>query len=113
MNLIKIITGVCSLFFFLIGIDKFYPFMEPACSLMNEVPSLIWKGLGVIQVISGILIWMPKYRKYVAGFFFVFMIVFTIVHLTQDTYDIGGAIFMAVLLGLIVWDPGFLKGKKS
>ena len=111
MNIIKVITAICSFFFFMIGADKFVSFLDPSCSLMGYIPSIPWKILGVIQLASGVLIWLPKYKKYVAGFFFVFMLVFTIIHLIQNTYDIGGAVFMAALLGLLVWDPGFLKGK--
>ena len=68
---------------------------------------------GVLQLASGILIWLPKYRKYIAGFFTVFMLVFTMVHLKEGTSDIGGAASMAVLLGLLAWNPSFLKGKKT
>jgi len=108
----KIVVAICSFFFLLIGLDKFFSFMEPSCSLMDSVPVLVWKILGIIQLVSGILIWLPKYRRYVAGFFCVFMIVFILVHLAQQTYDIGGAAFMAVLLGLLVWEPKFMVGKK-
>ena len=96
----------------MIGIDKFLSFMDPPCSLEANIPPMVWKGLGVLQLASGVLIWLPKYRKYVAGFFFVFMIVFAIIHLIEGTYDIGGAIFMAILLGLLVWNPTFIRGKK-
>lgn len=111
MNIKNIIVAICSILFLMIGVDKFISFMEPPCSLMTEVSPIVWKLLGVLQIAAGILIWLPKYRKYVTGFFFVFMIIFIIVHLVENTYDIGGAAFMAVLLGLLVWDPGFLRGK--
>ena len=113
MNIKNIIVAICSILFFMIGIDKFFSYMEPPCSLEDSIPSIVWTLLGGLQLIAGVLIWMPKYRKYVAGFFFVFMVVFTIVHLIEQTYDIGGSIFMAVLLGLLVWDPTFLKGKNN
>ena len=111
MNAIKIITAICSLMFFLIGIDKFLSFLEPPCSLESSIPTIVWCILGVIQIVAGILIWLPKYRKSIAGFFFVFMLVFTMVHIVKGTYDIGGSFFMAVLLGLLVWSPSFLRGK--
>lgn len=111
MNLIQVITAVCSLFFLLIGVDKFFPFMEASCSLIDSIPPAIWKFLGVLELAASILIWWPKFRKYVAGFFFVFMLTFIVVHLMADTYDIGGAAFMAVLLGILLWTPRFLGGK--
>ena len=74
---------------------------------------MIWKTLGVIQFVGGILIWLPKFRKYVAGFFVAFMMFFSIYHLTQNTYDIGGAVSIAVLLVLLIWNPPFLKGKNK
>ncbi len=113
MNLTNIIVGICSILFIMIGVDKFLAFMEPPCSLESEISPMVWKALGVLQLASGILIWIPKYRKHVAGFFAVFMVVFTIVHLIENTYDVGGAVFMAVLLGLLVWNPGFIRGKKK
>jgi tryptophan-rich sensory protein len=97
--------------FFMIGADKFLSFLEPPCSLESSIPSIVWSILGVMQIAAGILIWSPKYRKSVAGFFFVFMLVFTMVHIVMGTYDIGGSVFMAVLLGLLVWSPSFLRGK--
>jgi len=39
------------------------------------------------------------------------MLFFTIFHIVENTYDVGGAVFMAFLLGLLVWNPAFLKGK--
>ena len=113
MNLTNIITAICSLLFLMIGADKFFPFLKPPCSLAHFIPWTFWSTLGAVQIAAGILIWQPKFRKYVAGFFFVFMLVFTIVHLTQGTYDIGGASFMAVLLGLLVWNPRFIRGKEA
>ena len=113
MNGINIITAICSLLFFMIGADKFLSFMDPPCSLISYIPTTLWNILGAIQLAAGIVIWLPKFRKYVAGFFFVFMIVFVIIHLIENTYDIGGAVFMALLLGLLVWNPRFLRGKQS
>ena len=113
MNLTKIITAVCSLLFFMIGADKFVMFLEPPCSMMDSISPVIWKVLGALQLAAGVLIWLPKYRKYVAGFFAVFMLFFTVTHLINSTYDIGGAAFMAVLLGLLAWNPAFLSGNKS
>jgi len=110
--LFKIITGLCSVLFFMIGADKFLSFLDPPCSLQSSISPIIWKTLGVLQLLAGMLIWIPKYRKYVAGFFSVFMLVFTVVHLTQGTKDVGGALFMAILLGLLLWNPSFLGNKE-
>ena len=111
MNITNVITAICSLLFLMIGVDKFLSFMEPPCSLMSNIPPAVWKGLGILQLAAGILIWFPQLRKYVAGFFAVFMLVFTMIHLMENTYDIGGAVFMAILLGILAWDPAFLRSK--
>ena len=111
MNITNILVAFCSLFFFMVGADKFFNFLEPPCSMMNSIPPMIWKFFGVLQLAAGILIWSDKFRKPVVGFFFVFMLVFSAVHLINGTYDIGGSVFMAVLLGLLFWNPGFLSGK--
>ncbi len=112
MNITNVITAICSLLFIMIGLDKFLFFLEPPCSLMNSISPAVWKLLGVMQLAAGILIWLPKFRKYVAGFFVVFMLVFTGYHLVENTYDIGGALFIAVMLGLLVWNPNFLRRGK-
>jgi len=78
MNITNIVVAICSLLFFMIGADKFLLFLEPPCSLMSSIPPTIWKMLGVLQLIAGV-------------FFAVFMLVFTIIHLINDTYDIGGS----------------------
>jgi tryptophan-rich sensory protein len=89
----------------------FLNFMKPPCSLMDEIHLVLWKVLGILQLISGVLIWRPKYTKYVSGIFFVFMLIFTIVHLVYNTYDIGGALFKVLLLGLLTWNPEFIRKK--
>lgn len=113
MNLKTIITGICTLLFLMIGFDKLLSFLKPPCSLESSVPVIAWKLFGAIQILAAILIWLPKYRRPVLIFFFAFMVIFTIVHLVNGTYDIGGSVFMAILLGLLIWDPIFLSGKKS
>lgn len=113
MNLTKIVTAICSILFLSIGADKFLNFLEPPCSMMDSISPIVWKILGVLQLVAGIIIWLPKWRKPVAGFFTVFMLVFTIVHLVNGTYDIGGAASMAVLLALLAWNPDFMDGKKQ
>ena len=111
INLTNILVGICSLLFFMIGADKFLLFLEPPCSLQDSINPLVWKALGAMQLVSGILIWLPSFRKYVAGFFSIFMLIFTIVHLTQGTSDVGGALFMAILLGILLWNPSFIRAK--
>ncbi|EDP71052.1 hypothetical protein FBALC1_01172 [Flavobacteriales bacterium ALC-1] len=113
MNILKIITAICSVLFFMVGFDKFFPFMEPPCSLIDNISTTLWKGLGGIQLAAGILIWFSKLRRYVAGFFVIILLFFTIYHLKENTYDIGGSTFMAVLLGILVWNPTFLQGKRN
>ena len=113
MNLTNIVVAICSILFFMIGADKFFAFLQPPCSLADSIPPTVWKVMGALQLASGILIWIPKYRKYVVGFFAVFMSVFTTVHLINNTHDIGGSVFMAALLGLLAWNPEFMRGKSK
>ncbi len=113
MTIQNILVAICSILFLSIGADKYLSFLEPPCSMESSISPMIWRGLGVLQMVSGLLIWLPKYRKYVAGFFTVFMLVFTVVHLVNNTYDIGGSVFMAVLLGILAWNPSFIRSKKE
>jgi uncharacterized membrane protein YphA (DoxX/SURF4 family) len=96
----------------MIGADKFFSFLEPPCSLQNNISPMIWQLFGLIQIEAGILIWVPKFRKYIAGFFAAYMLIFTLIHLWNNTYDVGGSVFMAILLLLLVWNPSFIRGKK-
>ncbi len=112
MNISNVVVAICSLLFIMIGADKFFPFMEPPCTLMNSISPIIWKLLGCLTLAGGVILWFPKYRKYVAGFFICYMLFFIIVHLVHGTYDIGGAASMAVMLGLLVWNPDFIQSKK-
>jgi len=111
MNLNRIITGLVSVLLLMIGLDKFFPFLEP-CTLLADIPPSIWNVLGVIQLVSAILIWKPQFKKPIAGFLIAFMLFFIIKHLIGGTYDIGGAVFMAALCGLLLWNPGFMRGKE-
>ncbi len=113
MYLRNIILAYLSFSFVMVGADKFLDFLEPACSLMGSVPKMVWYALGVLQIISGILIWMPKYRKYLAGIWMVFMLIFTAVHIVQGTTDFGGSLFMAIVLGVLVWNPSFIREKHA
>lgn len=112
MNIPNILAGLFSAMLLMVGADKFLNFLQPPCSLMDTLNPTIWKVLGVIQIIGAILTWLPKYRKTVAFFFLGFMTFFTVYHLINETYDIGGSVFMMVLSGLIAFNPGFLRSKK-
>lgn len=110
MNLIaKILTGLATVMLFMVGSDKFLKFLQPPCSLEASIPTPIWSLFGVLMIASGILIWLPKFRRPVLIFFCLFMLTFTIIHLINGQSDIGGSLFMGVLLGLLVWNPKFLR----
>ncbi len=111
MNLEKIVVGIVSLLLLMIGVDKFLGFLEPPCTVMEDIPVGIWKAIGVVQVIAAFLIWQPKFRRSIAGIFLALMIFFIVKHLMSDTTDIGGAVFMGVLCALLLWSPSFLRGK--
>ncbi len=113
MNLRNIIIGTCSLLLIIVGIDKFLFFLEPPCSLQESIPTMLWRGLGVLQILGGIFIWFKNYRKYIIGFFLGFMIFFTFYHIINDTYDVGGAVFLAILFGVLILNPNFLKRKDA
>lgn len=108
-----LITAICSLMFLMIGVDKFFPYLEPPCSLANTINPILWKVFGVLQLAAGIFIWKANLRRPIASFFCIFMLVFTLVHLLNGTNDVGGALLMAALLGLLVWNPTLIRNKKK
>jgi len=97
----------------MIGADKFLHFLQPPCSLEDTIPTTAWIILGVSQIAGGILIWIPKLRKLVVGFFVLYMLFFIGLHIGKGTSDIEGAVFMAVLLGILLWNPSFIRANKS
>jgi len=111
MNITNILVAIASILFFMIGTDKFLYFLQPPCSLQDSIPGIIWFILGGMQLSAAVMIWLPRHRWYIAGFFLIVMIIFTIIHLANGTYDIGGSTFMAVILGLLVWNPEFIRRK--
>ncbi len=111
MNVENILFVLLSLLLIGVGFDKFHPFLEPPCSLEAKMPVLAWKSIGIMQLIIAILVWQKKIRQYLLGFFLVFMLFIIGVHLLTNTYDIGGALCMAGLSGLLVWKPKFIKVK--
>jgi len=108
MKLNLIVLAGFSLIMFMIGLDKFFNFLEP-CSLLEEVPDTLWKVIGALQLVSAVLILSPKFRKTIAGLFFGLMIYFIYKHLSIGTFDIGGAIFMAIICLIIFFDRTDLK----
>ncbi len=109
MNGIRIITSLISISFIIIGADKFLHFIEPPCSLMSAIHPIIWKSIGIVQIIAGVLIWAPKYERFIVGFFCVFKGVFSLVHLSLGTYDVAGSLFLFALLAVLIWKPEVLK----
>ncbi|WP_460218287.1 hypothetical protein [Psychroserpens sp. MEBiC05023] len=81
--------------------------------MINNVSTTLWKILGGLQLAAGILIWFTILRRYVAGIFIIILLFFTTYHLRENTYDIGGSIFMIVLLGILIWNPKFLTGQRN
>ncbi len=101
MTFDKIITAVFSLLMFMIGVDKFMAFLTP-CNIMASIPTTLWHIIGVLQIAAAFLIWLPRFRKIVAGFFLCLMIYFIVRHLMEGTYDIGGAVFLGLICGLLL-----------
>jgi len=109
-TILKVIT---SLMFFVLAADKFLHFLKPPCSLEETFSQNVWMMIGYVYIAAASLLWHKKIGKRVAIIFAVVMIAFSIWHLVNDTYDIGGALFMALLLGLIAWKPEFLTRQKQ
>ena len=81
----------------ILGIDKFFTFIPAACSLLTEATTSMSYSLGVIEILLGILLFAGKFTKTILIFVVLLMISAIIMHLMNDTYDIGAAIFMAII----------------
>ena len=61
LNIQKILIAITSLLFLMIGFFKFFPFMEPACTMMDRIPSSLWMWVEChttsLAIISGAVYW--------------------------------------------------------
>lgn len=104
MYINQIITGLFSIMLLMIGLDKFLVFLEQ-CSLFSSINPTTLKVIGITQILMGISVWNVKWRSSVAWLILGLMVYFIIRHIVEGTYDIGGAVFMALISILIIWDP--------
>ena len=47
----------------MVGFDKFFAFIDPQCSLKDNIPTSLWKLLGGLQIAAGILIFEAKRQR--------------------------------------------------
>lgn len=89
----------------ILGIDKFTRLMPLACTLMEDASDNMLYAVGVIEVVLGILLLLGKFQKAILIAIVIFMLWAIVMHLMSGTYDIGAAIFLAIVSAI----PLFLK----
>lgn len=108
-NLKKYLEYFIALNLIILGIDKFIGFIPESCSLMGVGSSLMWKLTGVIEILLGVLLFLGRYTNFILGFIIGLMLWAILMHIVNGTYDIGGAIFLAILCII----PFFLGEKNN
>jgi len=96
-NMLQILFAVFCIVF---GIDKFLEFL-PTCSLTNHIPQSGMMVTGILEIILGIALLLKKYTFTALRLVTGIMLGGLILHLMTGSYDVGGAVFGAVL-GLIL-----------
>lgn len=81
----------------ILGVDKFFQFIPLSCTLMIDASKSLMYGLGVIEVGLGILLLLGKFTKFILIGVCLLMVWAIVMHLVSETYDIGGAVFLAIL----------------
>lgn len=81
---------------FILGLDKFLKLMPLSCTLLTDTSNSIMYGLGVVEVVLAVLLFAGKFTKTILIAVVLLMVWAIVMHLMADTYDIGGAVFLAV-----------------
>jgi len=89
-----------------LGFDKFFTFIPETCSLMTDLSKPFSYTIGIIEIMLGVLLFLGRFTKAILIFVILLMVWAIAMHLKAQTYDIGGAIFIAVLalIPLIIKD---------
>jgi len=94
----KYIIYFIALNLLVLGMDKFFLFIPDSCTLLVDAPKSMLYTLGVIEVVLGILLCLGKYTRTILVAILVLMISAIVMHMVNDTYDIGGAVFLILLV---------------
>ncbi len=88
----------------ILGFDKFFVFIPEACSLMTDGPKNLLYSIGVIEIVLGLFLFFGKFIKPILILVILLMLWAIYAHISVDTTDYGGAIFMGIvaLIPLII-----------
>ena len=99
-----------ALFCLVFGADKFLKFSH-SCSLEQTSNDIVWKIIGVIEIAIGMSLLLNKYVSYFLSLAIVVFTIGIISHLNQNTYDIGGAVFLLIYaIVLLYFNKGIIMG---
>ena len=101
----KYLIYFISINLFILGLDKFLKLMPLSCTLLTDASESLMYGLGVIEILLAVLLFLGKFTKTILVVVVLFMVWAIVMHLMADTYDIGGAVFLAVLSTVLLVLP--------
>jgi len=96
-NLKRYIIYFIALNLIILGLDKFLKLMPVACTLMTDASDTILYIIGGLEIVLGILLFLGKFTKGILIAVVLLMLWAIGMHLINETYDIGGAVFLAVV----------------
>lgn len=99
-------------FCLLIGVDKFLMFLEE-CTLQAGTSPTLWKITGVLQILIGLSILFNKGMNIALILALVIFSSAIYSHVSIETTDIGGAIFLAMQTILLLGLNVFQKSKSD
>lgn len=104
-NINKYIIYFVAINLLILGIDKFFQFIPESCTLLEDASKTMMYSLGVIEIVLAFFLFVGKFTKKILLAIVLLMAWATLMHFMNDTYDIGGAVF----LGIIALLPLFIK----
>lgn len=81
----------------ILGVDKFFLFIPLSCTLLVDASKSMMYGLGVVEIGLAILLLLGKFTKSILIGVCLLMVWAIAMHFISGTYDIGGAVFLAIL----------------
>jgi len=102
VNSIKIIRSLLAFHIIVFGLNKFFSFLS-TCSLLNDAPTAGIIGLGIIQIVLGIILFSGRYLLISAILATALMMNAVGMHLLKGTNDFGGAIVGGILGCLLIF----------
>lgn len=95
----------------LLGLDKFFAFIPESCSLLIDIDYNIKITIGIVEIILGLCLFTRKFTRSILIFVVILMLLAVYSHIQSNTYDIGGALFLAIISLVAIFTTSKISSK--